>query len=423
MDTRASEQAVRCEAVRRRLQGQRVCDICHDLDRSPRWLNKWWREFQHHPDTAFTGHSRAPLTSPRRLPAEVQQVILATRRALEAAATPETRYGLIGAPAIRGKLERLHVQPLPSVGTIRRVLAQEGLTHPVGAGHDTAYYPWPVPWEVNAIQATDIITKHLRGGEVIQNFHTIDLYSHGACLTPSSDKTCASAQAHLLQTWAELGRPCVHQFDNEGTFGGGPTHARVLGQVVRLCLYCQIEPLFTPVYEAKRNHQIETFHSLWVAGFWSRHQFGSCDEVGRELPLFVRWYRNEYRPPALAGKTVAQARRGFHPLALTTPLTRLIPEGRVPLAAGRIHIMRKVDACGMVIFLNEPWSVGKRWIGEYVRATIDTARQEVSFWHKPDEAADWRCLKTRLFRIHETVHKVVPALRRKSARCRDYLPS
>ena len=56
----------------------------------------------------------------------------------------------------------------------------------------------------------------------------------------------------------------------------------------------------------------------------------------------------------------------------------------MPLCAGRIHIMRKVDPQGVVTFLNEPWMVGKRWMGEYVRATIDTARQQVSFWHKPD---------------------------------------
>jgi hypothetical protein len=76
--------------------------------------------------------------------------------------------------------------------------------------------------------------------------------------------------------------------------------------------------------------------------------------------------------------------------------------------------MRKVDLQGTVAFLNESWLVGKRWRGEYIRATLDTARQQMSFWHKPDEDTDWRCLKTRLFRIHETVHDVVPALRRKS---------
>jgi hypothetical protein len=86
---------------------------------------------------------------------------------------------------------------------------------------------------------------------------------------------------------------------------------------------------------------------------------------------------------------------------VASPLSELIPEGRLPLCAGRIHIMRKVDPQGTVAFLNESWLVGKRWRGEYIPATIDTARQQVSFWHKPDEDTDWRCLKTRLFRIHE----------------------
>lgn len=422
MDTPTSEPALRCEAVRRRLQGQRVCDICRDLGRSPRWLHKWWRLFQCHPDTNFADHSRAPLTSPRQLPAQVEQAIVAIRRALEAGATPETRYGLIGAPAIRGQLQRLHAEPLPSVATIQRVLAREGLTHPVGAGHETAYYPWPAAWEINAIQATDIITKHLRGGAVIQNFHTLDLASHAVCLTQHADKSCASARAHLLQAWAELGRPFVQQFDNEGTFGGGPTHPRVLGQVVRLCLYCQVEPLFTPVYEAKRNHQIETFHSLWVASFWSRQEFASLAHVQAEIPLFVRWYRSVYRPPALGSRTPAQMRRGFRPLPLTEPLCRRIPAGRLPLTAGRVHVLRKVDGQGRVTLFNEPWLVGKRWMGEYIRAVIHTAEQQVSFWHQADAQAEWRCLKRLPFRLGETVHAARPVFKRQSERCRECLP-
>lgn len=423
MDTQLSEQALRREAVRRRVMGHRICDICRDLRHSPRWLHKWWSRFQVHPDTDFADHPRVPLTCPTRLTAEVEQAIRSIRHVLEAGQTPATRYGLIGARAIQGQLERLGLKPKPSTATIQRVLARHGLTHPLGANHDAAYYPWPVAWQTNAIFATDIITKHLRGGTPIENFHTIDLYSHAVCLTQHLDKSSLTARAHLLRSWAQLGRPPLQQFDNESTFSGGPTHRRVLGQVVRLCLYCQVEPFFVPVYEAKRNHQVETFHSLWVAGFWSRKEFGSLAEVHREAPLFLRWYRSEYRPPALQGRTVAQVRRGFYPPVLTSPLPRLIPGGRLPLCGGRIHIMRKVDAQGAVKFCNETWVVGKRWMGEYVRATIDTARQQVSFWHQPAEGTAWRCLKTRLFRVHETVHDVVPALRRKSERCLDCLPS
>jgi hypothetical protein len=423
MGTQTTEQALRCEAVRRRLQGDRVCNISRDLNRSPRWVNKWWREYCRHPDTDFADHSRVPHTSPQHLPVEIEQAIVAIRQVLEAGATPETRYGLIGAPAIWGKLRRLQVHPLPSVTTVHRVLAKYGLTHPLGANCETAYYPWPVAWEINAIQATDIITKHLRGGTAIQNFHTLDLYTHAISLTQHLDKSSATAQAHLLKTWTTLGRPFLQQFDNESTFGGGPTHARVLGLVVRLCLYCQIEPFFTPVSDAKRNHQIETFHSLWVASFWSRQQFASLAQVQAELPLFLRWYRTEYHPPALEGRTPAQMRQGFQPPPLPRALPTLIPAPPLPLTAGRIHLMRKVDPQGTVTVFNEAWLLGKRWMGEYVRATIDTARQQVSFWYKPDVNTAWRCLKRRQFRLRESVHEVVPEFRRNSERCRDYFPS
>jgi len=289
MDTPTPEQDLRRAAVRRRLPGQPARAICQDLGRRRRWLRQGWREFQRHPDTDFADHSRAPLRSAPRLPEEVAQASVTTRRALEGDATPETRYGLMDAAAIRGQLQRLHLQPLPSVATIQRVLVRAGRTHPVGAARDAASSPWPVPGEIKAIQATDSSTQHLRGGGVIQNFPPLDRARHAVCLTEHADKSGASARAPLLRAWAELGRPFLQQVDNESTFGGGPTRPRVLGQVVRLCLFGQVEPLFIPGYEAKRHYQIETFHRLWVAALWSRHEFASLAEVQAEEPLFRRW--------------------------------------------------------------------------------------------------------------------------------------
>jgi hypothetical protein len=161
MATQTSEQALRYEAVLRRALGHRVCAICRDLQRSPRWLNKGWREFKAHPETNFAEQARAPHTSPHKTAEEVEQAIIAIRRVLEAGATPETRYGLIGAWSIQGKRERLGIKHPPSEATIQRVLAKHPLTHPLGANHESAYYPWPAAWEMNAIFATDIITKHV----------------------------------------------------------------------------------------------------------------------------------------------------------------------------------------------------------------------------------------------------------------------
>lgn len=421
MDTPSPEQILRREAIRRRLGGEKRRDICDDLDRSPRWFDKWWAEYRRNPRTDLADRSRAPKTSPSQTPDAMVQAVISARQTLEAAATPETRYGLMGPAAMQTHLEGLGLEP-PSVATIQRILHAEGLTHPIGAGSDSAYYPWLEAWAVNAIHATDIITRHIRGGEEVQNFHTIDHYSHAVALSQHADKTSATACAHLLETWKELGLPQIQQFDNEDAFRGGHMHPRVIGQVVRLCLFCGIEPLFTPYYEAKRNHQIETFHSVWNQGFWSRHEFRDRAEVHTETPLFEQWYHTVYRPPALQGKTPAEMRRGAALVRLTAALQRWIPSGRLPITAGRIHFRRKVQPTGDVELLNETWFVGQKWIGEYLHVTINTAEQVLTFWHKRDAESDWRFIKARSYRLQETVQPLVPAFRRNCARCRDYLP-
>lgn len=422
MDEYTTEQAVRQEAIRRRLQGESRDQICRDLDRSTSWFDKWWAEYRHNPRTDFADESRAPHTSPQAMPHSVIAAVVSARKILEAGNTSETRYGFLGAASIQTHLDRLGITPLPSAPTIQRILAEHGLTHPLGAGSDTAYYPWPIAWEVNAIHATDIITRHLRGGEEIENFHTIDLLSHAVHMTRQLNKTSATASGHLRKTWAKLGLPYLQQFDNDDVFRGGHTHPHVIGQVVRLCLLCGIEPFFTPIYEAKRNHQIETFHGLWVRGFWSRHKFANRDQVDQEVPLFERWYHTVYRPPELEGYTPAQMRRGVPIKRLTSELQRLIPSERLPITAGRVHVMRKVDSAGQISFLNVTWPVGSKWVGEYVRATIDTAQQSVTFWHQAEAQADWHLIKTRQFRLKESVHDLLPAFRRKCTRCRDCWP-
>jgi len=423
MDPETTEQALRREAIRRHLQGERRCDICRDVNRTTRWFDKWWAEYRRDPQTDFAAHSRAPHTSPQTIASAIVQTVALVRHTLEAAATPATKYGLIGNGAIRSELKRLGVESLPSLTTIQRIIAQAGLTHPLGAGSAAAHYPWPIAWEVNAIHATDIITRHVYGGEEIENFHTIDHYSHAVFLTQHADKSSATMGAHLRKTWANLGLPFLQQLDNEGAFCGGHTHPRVIGQVVRLCLFCGVEPFFTPVYEAKRNYQIETFHSLWDKSFWSREDFANLAHVHTETPTFLHWYHTHYQPPSLNGRTPAQMRRGVSIRRLTTDLCRLIPTGRLPITTGRIHIMRKVDGVGKITLLNETWPVGEKWIGEYVRATINTAKQTLTLWHQAEADADWCLIKTRQFRLKESVHDLLPAFRRNRERCREHWPS
>lgn len=241
-------------------------------------------------------------------------------------------------------------------------------------------------------------------------------------MSPAVHSRSTTAVQHLLKTWAVLGLPLIQQFDNEAAFCGGHTHPRVIGRVVRTCLFCGIEPVFIPFYEAKRNYQVETFHSLWQAGFWSRHTFRNLAHVQTEAPLFQRWYHTRYRPPALSGRTPAQMRRGVPIHRLTTDLRHLLPDGRWPITAGRVHFLRKVNQAGHIALLNESWPVGRPWIGEYVRATLNTAEQALTIWHQADAESDWQLIKSRQFRLNETARPVRPEFRRNRARCRDYWP-
>jgi hypothetical protein len=195
MDTSTDVQQVRREAIRRRLAGERACDIYRDLGQSRSWFDKWWAHYRHTPQTDFANRSRAPHNSPMRMPAYVAHAIVQVRRNLEAAAC-----GLIGAPTIQDELVRLALEPIPSTSFIQEVLAAEGLTHPRGVSAASAYYPELVAWAPNAIQATDIITRWLHGGVAVQNFHTFDHYSHAVHLSQDTDKRSHTACAHLLGT-------------------------------------------------------------------------------------------------------------------------------------------------------------------------------------------------------------------------------
>ncbi len=422
MDERTPEQALRWEAIRRRLAGESRRAICQALGRATSWFDKWWAEYRRHPRGDLADRSRAPHTSPQQVPAEIVTAVVRIRKTLEAADSPATRYSPIGQRAIAGQLSELKVDDIPSLTSIQRILQTHGLTHPVGAGEAKAYYPWPSAWEVNAIQATDIITRSLQGGLAIENFHTIDHYSHAIWLGQYANSTSATTCQFLLENWANLGLPRLHQFDNEGCFSGGHTHPRVIGQVVRLCLFCGIEPLFTPVYDPKRNYQIETFHSLWLRLFWKRHHFRNLAGVQRLAPNFRNWYQAHYRPPDLDGLTPDQMLAHSHRRLLTADLRARIPSGRLPLTAGRVHFMRKVTGDGLIHLLNEPWPVDRKWAGEYVRATLDLTQQRLTIWQQADADSPWRLLKTRQFRLKEPVHEPIPAFRQKCTRCRDYYP-
>jgi hypothetical protein len=272
-----------------------------------------------------------------------------------------------------------------------------------------AYRPHPEATYPDAVHATDIITRWITGGEVVQTFNTVDIYSNDAHSTSHATKTAATACEHLLQTWQQLGVPDVAQFDNESAFSGG-NHPWGLGKVVRLCLYLGIDVLFIPLGEADYNSPVETFNHLWAQRFWGLHHFTRRRDVSRVQRTFLAWYRSHYIAPRQPD-TPEHMRQGAQVYTLASHDATDLPP-RLPIGAGRIHAVRRVSPEGQVRFLNQTLRVGKRYRERYVWLTLETAHQRLTMWYQGRARSTWKQLK----RIEAPLSEAVAAVPKRFAR-------
>ena len=354
---------LRRTAVKLYRSGTPATEVARRCHRSRSWVYKWVHYRVFHPWTRFRSTSRTPHHHPKQLSVNHQKRIVRLRQLLMRHRQPRLRFASVGARSIQKEWGRRYREPVPSLSTIQRVLKRHRLTTDKLRKRHHAYRPHPAATYPDAVHATDVITRWITGGEVVQTFNTVDVYSNDAYSTSHATKTATAACEHLLQTWQQLGVPDIAQFDNENTFSGG-NHPWVLGKVVRLCLYMGIEVLFIPLGEADYNSPVETFNHLWAQRFWGRHPFTRRRDVLRVRRTFLAWYRSQYIAPRQPD-TPERMRLGaqVHTLA-SRDATNLPP--RLPICAGRVHAIRRVSPQGQVRFLNQTLQVGKRYRERYV---------------------------------------------------------
>ena len=395
---------LRRTAVKRYRAGTPAAEVARQLHRSRSWVYKWVDYHRHHPWTRFRSAPRTPHHPPKQLSGRHQRRIVRLRHQLMRHRQPRLRFTAVGARTIQKEWSRRYPELPPSLSTIQRILKRNQLTLHTPQPCRHAYRPHPDACYPDAVHATDIITRWMTGGEVVQTFNTVDIYSNDAYSTSHATKTAASACDHLLQTWQQLGVPDVAQFDNESAFSGG-RHPWGLGKVVRLCLYMDIEVLFIPLGEADYNSPVETFNHLWAQRFWGRHHFTRRRDVSRVQRTFLTWYRSQYIAPRQPD-TPERMRLGtqVHTLA-SRDATGLPP--RLPICAGRVHAVRRVSPEGRVRFLNQTLHVAKRYRERYVWLTLETAHKRLSMWYQARAEAPWKQLKTVEAPLSESV-VVVP---------------
>lgn len=394
------------KAKRRRMavklfrSGTPAAEVARQFHRSRSWVYKWVRYRALHPWTRFRSAPRASHHHPNRLSAKSERRIVRLRQLLMRHRQPRLRFASVGARSIQKEWRRRYREPAPSLSTIQRILKRYQLTMHRPRQRHHAYRPHPAATYPNAVQATDMITRWMTGGQRVQTFNTVDVYSNDVYSSSYATKTAACACEHLLQTWQQVGLPDVAQFDNESAFSGG-NHPWVLGKVVRLCLYMGIEVLFIPLGEADYNSPVETFNHLWAQRFWGRHHFTRRRDVSRVQRTFLTWYRTEYIAPRQPD-TPERMRLGTQVYTLAAREAASLPS-RLPICAGRVHAVRRVSPEGQVRFLNQTFHVGKRYRERYVWLTLETADQRLSIWRQGHAGAPWKRLKTVEAQLSEPV--------------------
>lgn len=373
----------RQQAIKLRLAGQSVEEICRMMGRSPAWFHIWWRRYRALGPNGLFDLTRANV-QPRRITPELERTILSIRQRLASQTHPGTRYSLIGASSILAELQVLHIRPLPSVRTIERVLERNGVTVPkvrLEPYLSRTTYPKPQANASNQLHQVDGVGPiYLKGNR--QRYYIFvckDAYDGAVCLRIYRSRQMEVVLDFLGECWKSLGLPAQVQFDNAREVVGWGTAARYLSRVLRLCLRFGVEPLLIPPGRPQHNGSVENFNGWFQPRLFQRH-YSQLSALKRELQRLEDTVNAQHVQSRLGGLPPAQHRRRSKLRKL--PPGYRIPHETLPVAARRITFFRQVTAHGNVHLLSLTFKVGKRLKGEYVKVLLDTQRTHITVYRQ-----------------------------------------
>jgi putative transposase len=367
------EFADRQQAIKLRLAGHAVEEICRLLGHPPAWFHMWWQRYRALGPNGLFDLTRANV-QPRRIAPDLERTIVSIRQRLVSQVHPGTRYSLIGANTILAELQALHIRSLPGPRTIERVLQRNGISVPkvrLAPFLANPTYPVPLADESNQLHQVDSVGPiYLKGNR--QRYYIFvgrDVFDGAVCLKIYRSRKAEVVLDFLGECWKTLGLPAQVQFDNAREVVGWGPAARYLSRVLRVCLRFGVEPVLIPPAQPQRNGSVEHFNGWFQPRLLQRHytQFAT---LKRELQRLQDAVNTQHPQRRLQGLTPAQYRRRCQLQKL--PATYVIPTDLLPIAAGRISFIRQVTLNGKVHLLSQTFKIGKRLKGEYVKVVLDT---------------------------------------------------
>jgi putative transposase len=358
-----SEEALRREAVARRLAGESPEAIARSLGRTRQWVGRWVRRYDPADLNWASERSRAPHSVANRTPVGLEAQVLAVRERLEA-----EPWAQVGAEAIAWQLRALGLA-LPSTRTIERILQRAGKVRrrrPRRREPKGVPYPAPPAGCVGDLCQADIVgPRHLDGGVPFLALNAIDLAPHRAAIE-IVDESERSLTAAVVAVFGRLGVPRRLQLDNGNPFLLG---SAALGEVVRVVLHQGATPVFIPQREPWRNGVVERFNDSFEQRFFRSERFDSRAQVRVRAHEFERFHNANHRYRATGRRTPDElsreaVRRSPKPLAA-------LPPGWP--AQGRVEFIRFIRSDCRLRLLRRTITLPERLAYHYVTATLDLA--------------------------------------------------
>ena len=364
-------------AVKRFMAGENPESICASLGKSRVWLYKWVKRYKTENPSWFENHSRRPLSTPHRTPAEIEQIVKMIRLNLY-------NKGLFcGAQAILWELEDLGVQPLLSLRTINRILVRNELTYRRTGRYEAkgTLYPVLPSAQPNQTHQADFVGPcYLRGPIRFYSLNIVDMATVRCGLYPSLSNSGKTVIDGFWNIWKRIGIPDQVQIDNAMSFFGSPTYPRGMGPLIRLCLHNGVEPCFIPMAEPWRNGMVESFNDRYQQRFLGKVGMTSMEELQAGSLAFEQRHNSKYRYSKLKGNTPLKALSGSN-TKLRFPPDSEPPKHRLEKPEdGKYHIVRLIRSDQKLNLFGEYFQVPAEAKYEYVVATIDVKEQRLKLF-------------------------------------------
>jgi len=373
----------RQQAIKLRLAGHSVEEICRLLGHPASWFHVWWQRYRALGPNGLFDLTRTNV-QPRRIAPDLERTILSIRQRLVSQAHPGTRYSLIGASTIVAELQALHIRVLPCPRTIERVLQRNGISVPkvrLSPFLVTPTYPVPQVDDSNQLHQVDSVGPiYLKGQrQRYYIFVSRDVFDGAVCLKIYRSRKADVVLDFLGDCWKTLGLPAQVQFDNAREVVGWGPAARYLSRVLRVCLRFGVDPILIPPAQPQRQGVVEHFNG-WFQPRLLQRRYSQLATLKRELQRLQETVNTQHPQRRLQGLTAAQYRRRCKVHKL--PGDYVIPTELLPIAAGRISFIRQVTLNGKIRLLSQTFKVGKRLKGEYVKVVLDTRRRHLTVYRQ-----------------------------------------